>query len=125
MDEMLLNEAEMDEVTDAVILALGEIIQAEEERTAIIDPQRLAQMKRCYGLLQKLSASPGISLRYCLHEPFKSMGSIILEADKLIFKEPELLRQASLLASNMECYPLVNGKVRMAFTFHGLTIPIE
>lgn len=125
MEEMLFDEAEMDEVTDSVILALGEIIQVEEERTAIIDPQRLAQMKRCYGLLLKLSASPGISLRYRLHEPFKSMGSIILEADKLIFKEPELLRQASMLASNMECYPLVNGKVRMAFTFHGLTIPIE
>ena len=124
MDEMLFDEAEMDEVTDSVFLALGEIIQAEDERTAII-PRRLSQMKRCYGLLQKLSALPGISLRYCLHEPFKSMGSIILEADKLIFKEPELLRQASMLASNMECYPLLNGKVRMAFTFHGLTIPIE
>ena len=40
MEEMLFDEAEMDEVTDSVILALGEIIQAEEERTAIIDPQR-------------------------------------------------------------------------------------
>ena len=89
MDEMLFDEAEMDEVTDLVILALGEIIQAEDERTAIIDPRRLSQMKRCYGLLQKLSALPGISLRYCLpslvnygkHDPIDYFVSDMFNAD--------------------------------------------
>lgn len=125
MEEMLIEEAEMDEEADAVILALGEIIQAEDSKAAIINPQKIAQMKLCYELIQKLPASPGTELSYHLHEPFKSTGSIILEADKLIFKHPEILRLVSMLASNIECYPLVNGRVRMAFAFNGLTIPIE
>ena len=50
MDEMLFNEAEMDEETDAVILALGEIIQAEEDRTAIIDPRQPNLHFNCFCL---------------------------------------------------------------------------
>ena len=125
MEEILIEEAEMDEEADAVILALGEIIQAEDSKAAIINPQKIAQMKLCYELIQKLLVSPDVELSYHLHEPFKSTGSIILEADKFIFRHPKILRFVSMLASNMECYPVVNGRVRIAFAFDGLTIPIE
>ena len=125
MNEELFEESIVDERTDAVILALGEMIQEEESKVAILNPLKFRQMKLCYALIQRFLSAPGVILSYSLHEPFKSMGSITLEADKFILKNPEYLRLANTLASNMEAYPLTNGKIRMVFTFFGLTKSIE
>lgn len=125
MEEMIHNEAEISAETDAVILALGAWLEAQDARTAIVNPRKIAQMKRCFELLQTQLAAQDVSLSYHLHEPYKSTGSIILEADKYIFDQPELLRDACALASNAEIYPLISGKLRIAFAFDGLTVPIE
>ena len=125
MDEMFFDEAEMGEDNDAVILALGEMIETEETKTAIINPRRFAQMRLCYELIQKMMQGSEAEVNYRLHEPFKSMGSITLEADNLIIQHPEVLRMMCALCSNAECYPLTNGKIRMVFAFDRLTIPME
>ncbi len=119
------DEDERDGRTDAVLLALGEMIEAVESRTAIINPRRMAQMERCYDLIQTRLLSPGAELSYRVHEPYKSMGCIILEADNYIISQPNVFRQACKLADSVEIYPLVNGKLRIEFGFDCLTIPIE
>ena len=108
-----------------MILALGEMIQEEESRTAILNPEKLRRMKLCYELVKHFLTAPGEDLSYRVNEPFKSMGSITMESDKFIVKYPEMLRLACRLADNMEVYPLTNGRIRMAFSFHGLTKTIE
>ena len=124
MNELPYEETDVEE-EDAVILELGNMMLAQDARTAIINPRKIAQMELCYMLLRELTQTPGMTLGYRLHEPFKSMGSITLEADKLIIRDPEILATACKLASNVDCYPLINGRVRMDFAFDGLTIPIE
>lgn len=119
------DEDERDGRTDAVLLALGEMIEAVESRTAIINPRRMAQMERCYDLIQTRLLSPGAELSYRVHEPYKSMGCITLEADNFTVRQTKAFQQACRLANNVELYPLVNGKLRIAFSFDGLTIPIE
>ena len=125
MEELIHDEAEISEETDAVVLALGAWLKAWDAKAAIINPRKIAQMKRCFELIQSQLAAQDVSLSYHLHDPYKSTGSIVLEADKFIFDHPELLRDACALASNAELYPLVNGKLRIAFAFDGLTVPIE
>ena len=53
------------------------------------------------------------------------MGSISVEGPMLEFDCPEWFSRVAEFASNTEVYPLAKNKVRMTFTFHGLTKPIE
>ena len=124
MEEVFLETAE-DRRGDEVMLALGKMLAAYDARPAVVNLRRLQEMKQCYAWIEKLLLTPGADISYRLHEPLKSMGSISLEANNLIFQEPEFLKWACLMASNLEVYPLANGKVRMTFGFSGLTTPIE
>lgn len=125
MEEKILKEKAEDQRADEAVLALGEMLAAYDARPAVLNLRRFQEMKQCYAFIQKQLLTPGTDISYRLHEPLKSMGSISLEADNFIFKEPEFLKLASLMASNLEVYPLVNGKLRMTFGFSELTTPIE
>ena len=125
MEEKILEETAEDRSADEVILALGKMLAAHDARPAVLNLRRFQEMKQCYELIENLLLTPGTDISYRLHEPLKSMGSISLEANNFIFKEPEYLKMASLIASDMEVYPLANGKLRMTFGFSGLTTPIE
>lgn len=115
-------DAEQEQVLDAVTA----LIMADELRPSVLNVARYSQMAFAYAVLQKLASDAGdITLTRKLHQPFKSVGSISLEGESLEFCNSPLFSRAAGLASNIEIYPLVNDRVRMTFTFHGLTTPIE
>ena len=66
-----------------------------------------------------------VQISYKMYEPFKTMGSITVEGAVLEFDKPEWFARIAEFASNTEIYPLTKNIVRMTFTFHGLTTPIE
>lgn len=53
------------------------------------------------------------------------MGSVFVEGKEIEFQNPEWFSKISKFASNVEVYVLAKNKVRLTFTFHGLTAPIE
>lgn len=119
MDEEEFAEFEgIDELAEAV---------AEEDRLpAVLNPVRVRDMRKAELILQKIaddnSAKTKIQSRY--NEPFKSMGSIELETKSLRVTDIESFRRASLLADNVDIYPLTDGNVRISFGFHGIAIPV-
>jgi hypothetical protein len=48
-----------------------------------------------------------------------------MEGDALEFSDCKRLGRAIEFADNVEIFPLIDGKVKMALTFHGLTAPIK
>lgn len=88
---------------------LTALIIANERRTSVLNLAKLAKIEAAYAL----------------HEPFKSTGFISLEGESLEFYRLPLFSRAAGLSDNIEIYPLIGDRVRMTFTFLGLTVPIE
>lgn len=82
-------------------------------------------MKFVYSVLKHFAKGTDAVLSYKLCEPFKTMGSVSIEAKQLEFDSPEWFARAAEFASNTEVYPLAKNRIRLTFTFHGITTPIE
>ena len=119
------SEEEIKEMLDCIVSSIGEAIVTDEDRVSVLNPMKLQAIQFSYGVLKYLSKNTGATVSYALNEPFKSMGSVSVEGKCLTFTNSEWFARAAEFASSTEIYPLVNGKVRMTLTFHGLTIPIE
>ena len=119
------SEEEIQEMLDCFVGSIGEAIETDEEKVSILNPMKMQAIQFSYGILKYLSKNTEATISYALNEPFKSMGSVSVEGKCLTFTNSEWFARAAEFASSTEIYPLVNGKVRMTLTFHGLTIPIE
>ena len=113
-------ERQLDDLLDAV----GKRIEEEDRQTQIINLPRVKQLEFAFEALKILLKDQDVSITTKLNEPFKSMGSVSVEGKTLIFSRTEWFNRIAKVASNIEVYPLTNGKLRMTFTFHGLTMPI-
>jgi hypothetical protein len=124
--EMEFNsEEEVESAFDELVEAIKDDVQSDEEKVTVLSVQKLKQIEFAYATLKYLLKGKSAKLSYKLYEPFKTMGSISVEAKSIEFDKPELFARVSEFASNTEVYPLAKNMVRLTFTFHGLTVPIE
>lgn len=116
---------EMEQELDAILSVVQNSIEDDEQKAAILNTLRVKQFQFTYAALLYLTRGTDVSVTYKMYEPFKTMGSISIEGECVEFNDVVRFTRAAEFASNIEVYPLVNNKVRMTFTFHGLTAPIE
>lgn len=114
-------ERELDEILNVI---QGEI-ENSERKVTVLNNLRMKQFQFTYAALLYLVRDKDVSLSYKLYEPFKTMGSISIEGECVEFNDVIQFTHAAEFASNIEVYPLAKNRVRMTFTFHGLTAPIE
>ena len=114
-------EAMLNSLTDLI----GEQIEKEDGRTALVNPNKIKWVLYTYKVLKYLTKDTGAKVTYKLNEPYKSMGSVNIVGKELTFSKPEWFMIAVKLASNFNVYPKTDGTVQMDFTFHGLTEPLE
>lgn len=120
-----LSDAELEKAMDEVVNSIKDDINKDELRTTILNLGKLEQFKFAYAALQYIMKDKDVQISYKMYEPFKTMGSITVEGTVLEFDKPEWFARIAEFASNTEIYPLAQNAVRMTFTFHGLTTPIE
>lgn len=119
------SKEEMERALDELLGALKDNIEADDKKTTMLDGLKLKQIQFAYSVLQYITRGTDAKVSYKLNEPFKTMGNISVEGQMLEFDCPEWFSRVAEFASNTEVYPLAKNKVRMTFTFHGLTKPIE
>lgn len=119
------SKEEMERALDELLGTLKDNIEADDRKTTMLDALKLKQIQFAYSVLQYIIRGTDAKVSYKLNEPFKTMGSISVEGPMLEFDCPEWFSRVAEFASNTEVYPLAKNKVRMTFTFHGLTKPIE
>lgn len=122
---MFLSDAELEQAMDEVINGIKDDINKDEMRTTVLNPLKMQQFQFAYAALQYIMKDKNVQISYKMYEPFKTMGSITVEGAVLEFNKPEWFARIAEFASNTEIYPLNKNAVRMTFTFHGLTTPIE
>lgn len=124
-DMAFSSDEELEQALDELIEGLRPDIEADDSKVTMLDAFRLKQMQFAYAALKYLTMNTDAVVSYKLNEPFKTMGSISVEAQSLEFNKPEWFARVAEFASNTEVYPLTKNMVRLTFTFHGLTKPIE
>lgn len=120
-----LSDAELEQAMDEVVSGIKDDINKDEMRTTVLNPFKMQQFQFAYAALQYIMKDKNVQISYKMYEPFKTMGSITVEGTVLEFNKPEWFARIAEFASNTEIYPLNKNAVRMTFTFHGLTTPIE
>ena len=124
-DQLDLSDEGWEEAFDAFIDDIKDEVIEDEKLTTVLYVPKYKQLMFCYAVMKNLVGNQDATVSYKLFEPFKTMGSVSVEGNNLVFHDSEWLSRAAEFASNTEIYPLANGKVRMTFTFHGLTTSIE
>lgn len=124
-DFQFTSEEDIQHLLDGFVEGMQDMVAEDEGKTTIINPLRLAQIKFTYSVMKYLTRDTDAEVTYKLNEPFKTMGSVSVEGKVLEFAGSKWFARAAEFASNTEVYPLAKNRVRLAFTFHGLTAPIE
>lgn len=119
------SDKELEQSFDELIDGLKADIENEDSKVTVLDAMRLKQIQFAYAALQYITRGTDTVVSYKLNEPFKTMGSISVEGQSLEFDKPEWFARVAEFSSNTEVYPLTKNRVRLTFTFHGLTKPIE
>lgn len=118
------SETEMAAAFDEIIMQLGERMNAEERRPGVLNPVRISQLNFCLGVMRYLTRGTDAEVSYKTNEPIKSMGSVSVVGKTLKFTDTEWFSRAAEFASNTEVYAMADGRVKLTFTFHGLTKPL-
>ena len=124
-DFQFTSEEDIRHLLDGFVEGMQDMVAEDEGKTTIINPLRLAQIKFTYSVMKYLTRDTDAEVTYKLNEPFKTMGSVSVEGKVLEFAGCKWFARAAEFASNTEVYPLAKNRVRLTFTFHGLTAPIE
>lgn len=124
-DKTFLTDEDLEQSMDDFIEAISQELEAEEWNTTMLDFQKSKQIQFAYSVLKYLTRGSDAVVSYKLHEPFKTMGSVSVEGKSIEFYQPEWFARVAEFASNTEVYPLAKNRVRLTFTFHGLTKSID
>lgn len=120
-----MNDEDVEEELDAILESVRDDLEAEEAQPTVLSPIRFRQMQFVYAVLKYITRETNANITYELQKPFKSMGSIAVEGRLLEFDKPEWFARAAEFANSTDIYPLSSNKVRIEYTFHGLTIPMN
>ena len=124
-DKTFLTDEDLEQSMDDFIEAISQELEDEEWNTTVLDIQKANQIQFAYSVLKYLTRGSDAVVSYKLHEPFKTMGSVSVEGKSIEFYQPEWFARVAEFASNTEVYPLAKNRVRLTFTFHGLTKSID
>lgn len=120
-----MSDGEIEEMLDNLITTIGDEAAADNSKTAIINPIRVKQILYTYKVMKYLTKGTKATVKYALHQPFRSVGYVSVTGTNLVFKNAEWFVKAVELASNFEVFPKTNGTIEMNFTFHGITRTLE
>ena len=102
---------------------LGEFlneVKAASTGTYLRDEVRVQQLLFSYAVMKKYTSGIDVTVDCKVHEPVESMGSVTIEGREIALGNMEWFCRAAEFSNSTEIYPLVNGKTRLTFTFHGL-----
>lgn len=124
-DTTFQSDEEIERFFDEFVESVRNEVETDEEKVTILNGLKLKQLQFTYAVLRYITRGSDAELSYKLYEPFKTMGSVSVEGKLLEFDKPEWFARAAEFANNTEVYPLARNGVRLTFTFHGLTTPLE
>lgn len=113
------------ELTEEELQHIAEAIEQDESGTHVANIKRLKDIKLVYRLLKHITSGEQLQIMYELNKPYTSMAYISVVGKSLEFERPEWFTLCSNIASNVEIYARMDGRVQVNFTFNGFTNKIN
>lgn len=110
---------------DRLVAAMRDDVIADQLKTTVINVPRYEQMEFAYAVLKYLTRGTNAKVSYEIEDSFKTVGNVTVETDSFVCKEPEWFARAAEFANNVEIYPLLKNRIRMTFSFFGVTTPVK
>ncbi len=117
-----LTDEEVESLLDSFCDYISQGLIPKDGDIAVLDPQAMKQFATVYNVVKSSIKNKGVKITYGINEPYVGSGFIRIEGTKIEITNTKVFSKAAKLASNFEVYPLVNGKLRMAFAFSGLVL---
>ena len=118
------NDDMTDEELDGFIDTIVKAVRNGDNVPHIMSQQRFSEMEAAYRILLRMAKGNGWGrVSYVLNEPYKSMGSISVEA-KSISLPSDIFLALCELSRNIDIYALSTGNIKLDLTFNGLASPI-
>ena len=105
---------------DELMKEFAELVLSDEQGVSVASPEVHSKLRFVYECMRYLTRGSGATVTYALHEPVNSMGVVTVENGSINIMDTKWFTRAVSMSSSLEVYPLINGKVRMEFGFHGL-----
>ena len=122
-DEYEYEEGEFSEL-DAFLERLSDLRDEyeREPKVRMINPTKLKQFKDAlYGLTQIANKTRGVKINYSLNDEMDiGAADIRIETDEFVVKDITQFISSIRFASNMDFYPVNNGKMHVDITFYGM-----
>ena len=125
-DSNFKSDEDMERAFDELIDSLRDRIESDESKEMALNEKKVNQLLFTYATLKYLTKDDeDVEVSYKIGEPFKITGSVSVEGTEIEFSSGKWFSRAAKFANNVEIYPLVNGKVRITFTFHSIAVPVK
>jgi len=103
----------------AAVDALCEYLREHQPRAQVLNLERYSEMCLAKTLLEEVLAKAGYSVKLSVqYIPMLQHAALSAELDDFEVSDPLLFAAVLQLADNFEVYPLLNGRVRIAFSFN-------
>lgn len=112
--------AEAEEALDALVGYVGEYIEP-NGGIRMLNPFRVDNVRLCASVLRKYVKGDNLKIEWEIHKPVECSAYISIEGKNISMEDTRWIARVGSLANNMEIYPLLDGGVRMTFTFYGIT----
>ena len=110
-----------EEMMDAILRAVTEQIEKEENGVSFLNLRREKEYRACCKVLEQLMKGSDARIQYVPHDGLASVGVIRVTSKGFTVRDPALFVMATSFASNYEIYPRTDGSIMFALTFYGMT----
>lgn len=119
------SDKNIDKEFEGLFEKFKEVLENDKKIATVVNLPRMEQLDFVYVAAKKKAKGKDVVVKKRIAQPLKTMGSVSIEGECIEFVGTEWFARLAEFANNTEIYPLVNNRIRITFTFHRLTVPIE
>lgn len=113
------------EKAEKLLKEIATLIKEQESKPAILDTDRMAQFAETYRLVLDFFEGTNAKIKYSLHKPFITTGSISVVADAVTIYDVDVFAKMVRFANNVDFYARTDGRICMDLAFDGIAYHVE
>ena len=109
------------EEAEAFEKEIAELVAKDEAGVHVVNPDRFQVFRTAYEMVRSCVDGKDVKVDFRMNEPYPSSSYIFIEGKNVTTKDTGTLMRAMRTVSNIDIYPMTNGKVHIDLGFNGMT----
>ena len=104
---------------------IAELVAKDESGVSVANPERFHLFRTAFEMVRSCFEGEDVKVDFRMNEPYPSSSYIFIEGKNVTTKDAGTLMRAMRMASNIDIYPMTNGKVHIDLGFDGMTRKVQ